>query len=53
MSSKLKAYCVKCRADREMIDQEKVQIPYKGGQNRPAWKGVCAVCGTGMHKFIV
>ncbi|MBU0646178.1 hypothetical protein KJ611_01715 [Patescibacteria group bacterium] len=52
MSAKLEAYCVKCQKNREMMDSEKVKIPIKGGQTRPAWKGVCAVCGTGIHLFI-
>lgn len=52
MPNKIIAYCVKCRTDREMIDVEKVHIPIAGGKTRPAWKGVCAVCGTGMHLFI-
>lgn len=53
MPAKLEAYCVKCQKQREMIDQEKIIIPVKGGKKRSAWKGVCAVCGTGMHKIII
>ena len=40
-------YCVKCRAKREMKDPEAVTM--KNG--KPAMKGVCPVCGTGMYKI--
>ena len=36
------AYCVKCKAKREMKDPQ--QITFKNG--RPATQGVCPVCGT-------
>ena len=42
------AYCVKCRAKSEMVDAEKVTM--KNG--RPAMKGKCAKCGTGMYKIL-
>lgn len=42
------AYCVKCKAKREMINVEKVTM--KNG--RPAVKGKCKVCGTGMYKIL-
>lgn len=40
-------YCVKCREKREAIDPEAVTM--KNG--RPAMKGKCPVCGTGMYKI--
>ena len=42
------AYCVKCRAKTEMVDAERVTM--KNG--RPAMKGKCAKCGTGMYKIL-
>ncbi len=42
------AYCVKCRTKREMVDAQKVTM--KNG--RPAMKGKCASCGTGMYKIL-
>jgi hypothetical protein len=42
------AYCVKCKQKREMKDTEKVTM--KNG--RPAMKGTCTVCGTGMYKIL-
>jgi hypothetical protein len=42
------AYCVKCKQKRTMKDTEKVTM--KNG--RPAMKGKCTVCGTGMYKIL-
>lgn len=39
---------MKCKEKREMNDAQKVEI--KPG--RPAVKGKCAVCGTGMYKIL-
>jgi hypothetical protein len=41
------AYCVKCKDKRDMKDEQKVTM--KNG--RPATKGTCPVCGTGMYKI--
>ncbi len=41
------AYCVKCKAKREMKDEQEVTM--KNG--KPALKGVCPVCGTGMYRI--
>jgi Domain of unknown function (DUF5679) len=41
------AYCVKCKAKREIKDA--VQITMKNG--RPATEGKCPVCGTKMFKI--
>ena len=41
------AYCMKCRAKREMA--EPVQVTMKNG--RSAVKGVCPVCGAKMFKI--
>lgn len=47
---KVSGYCVKCRdkAGREMKDVKIVEI--KPG--RPAARGTCTVCGTGMYKIL-
>ena len=41
------AYCVKCKAKREMKDPKKVKM--KNG--KPAMKGKCPKCGTGMYRI--
>ncbi len=43
----VEAYCVKCKAKREMNSAENTTM--KNG--KPAVKGVCPVCGTGMFKI--
>ena len=42
------AYCVKCRAKQPIKDGQEVKM--KNG--RPALKGVCSVCGTGVYKIL-
>ena len=42
------AYCVKCRQKTTMKDSTEVKM--KNG--RPAIKGVCSVCGTGVYKIL-
>jgi uncharacterized Zn-binding protein involved in type VI secretion len=41
-------YCVKCKTKRTIINGE--QVTMKNG--RPAYKGQCAECGTGMYKIL-
>ncbi|MDO8569498.1 MAG: DUF5679 domain-containing protein [bacterium] len=48
MDEKVIGYCVKCKTKREMKDVEKVEI--KPG--RPAAKGKCPVCSTGMYRIL-
>jgi hypothetical protein len=43
----MQAYCVKCRAKREMKNAR--QITMKNG--KPATQGVCPVCGTKMFRI--
>ncbi|MCD6390918.1 MAG: hypothetical protein J7L92_02835 [Dehalococcoidia bacterium] len=43
----MQAYCMKCRAKREMKDTRRITM--KNG--RPATRGVCSVCGTKMFKI--
>ncbi len=47
ISVPLEAYCFKCQAKREMREA----IPVVLRNDRPATKGVCAVCGTRMFRF--
>ncbi len=42
------AYCVKCKAKKEMKDTAEVTM--KNG--RKALKGTCSSCGTGMYKIL-
>lgn len=48
----MEAYCVKCKAKREMKDGKEVTFKAKGGKNRNAMKGVCPVCGTTMFRIL-
>jgi len=41
------AYCVKCKAKREMKDAQKITM--KNG--KPATQGTCPVCGTKMFRI--
>jgi hypothetical protein len=43
----MQAYCLKCRAKREMQDPQKVTL--KNG--RPATQGTCPVCKTKMYRI--
>jgi len=45
------AYCVKCKAKRDMKDAQE-EMNGKGGKKRSAMKGVCPTCGTGMYKIL-
>lgn len=42
------AYCVKCKEKVEMSNAQKVTM--KNG--RPAMKGTCSKCGTGVYKIL-
>ena len=41
-------YCVKCKAKRPIQDAKTVTM----ANGRPAMKGTCPVCGTGMFKIL-
>ncbi|MDH2900003.1 MAG: DUF5679 domain-containing protein [archaeon] len=43
----VEAYCVKCKAKREIKDPKNVTM--KNG--KPAIQGVCPVCGTKMFRI--
>ena len=44
----MQAYCVKCKAMKDMKDAKEVKM--KNG--RPAMKGKCPDCGTGLYRII-
>jgi len=43
----VQAYCVKCRKKVEIKDPKKVTLKNK----KPATKGVCPKCGTGVFRI--
>ena len=43
----MQAYCMKCRAKREMRDAKSITMK----NVRPATQGVCTACGTKMFKI--
>lgn len=43
----MQAYCLKCRATRDMSNEKPVTM--KNG--KPATQGTCPVCGTTMYKI--
>ncbi|NWG09689.1 MAG: hypothetical protein HXX80_05225 [Nitrososphaerales archaeon] len=43
----VQAFCVKCKAKREIKDPKSVKL--KNG--RPAIKGTCPVCGTTIYRI--
>ncbi len=45
--SELQTYCVKCRTQRPMAEAQPVFMT----NGRPATKGACPVCGTGLYKI--
>lgn len=48
----MEAYCVKCKAKREMADAKEVEMKGKGGKTRRAMKGKCPTCGTTMFRIM-
>lgn len=46
-----KAYCVKCKAKRDMDKEKEVSVKGRGGKRR-AMSGICPKCGTKMFKFL-
>ncbi len=47
LAMKVEAYCVKCRKKVEMKDAKEVKL--KNG--KPAMKGTCPKCGTGVFRI--
>ncbi len=48
----VEAYCVKCKAKREMQEGKEVEMKGKGGTKRRAMKGKCPKCGTTMFRIM-
>jgi Zn finger protein HypA/HybF involved in hydrogenase expression len=46
------AYCVKCKAKKEMVEAKEVIMKGKGGTTRKALTGKCPSCGTKMFKIL-
>ena len=46
------AYCVKCKAKRDMTGPKEVTMKGKGGKTRMAMTGTCAKCGTKMFRIM-
>ncbi|MBI2573872.1 MAG: hypothetical protein HYV78_00545 [Candidatus Wildermuthbacteria bacterium] len=46
------AYCVKCKAKRDMKDEKQVTMKGKGGVERLAMTGTCPNCGTKMFRIM-
>lgn len=51
IQEKVQAYCVKCKAKREIKDPKEVSMKGKGGQRR-AMTGSCPTCGTKMFRIL-
>ena len=43
----VEAYCVKCKAKREMKEPQEIQMKNK----KPATTGTCPTCGTKMFRI--
>jgi len=46
------AYCVKCKAKRDMKDEKEVEMKRKGGKKGRALSGTCPECGTKMFRIL-
>ena len=46
------AYCVKCKAKRDMTSPKEVTMKGKGGKTRMAMTGTCVKCGTKMFRIM-
>lgn len=46
------AYCVKCKAKREMKNPKEVTMKGKGGRTRLAMTGTCVKCDTKMFRIM-
>ncbi|MEK7519601.1 MAG: DUF5679 domain-containing protein [Patescibacteria group bacterium] len=46
------AYCVKCKAKRDMTGETEVSMKGKGGTKRRALTGTCSKCGTKMFRIL-
>ncbi|TSC96582.1 MAG: hypothetical protein Athens071426_367 [Parcubacteria group bacterium Athens0714_26] len=48
----VEAYCVKCKAKREMKSPQEVSMKGKGDKPRMAMTGTCAICTTKMFRIL-
>lgn len=48
----MEAYCVKCKAKREIVDPKEVPMKGKGGVKRRAMTGTCPKCSTKMFRIL-
>ena len=48
MAAAVEAYCVKCKAKRDMKEPKETTM----ANGRKAMKGTCPECGTGMFKIM-
>ncbi len=48
----MEGYCVKCKARRNIVEGQNVEMKAKGGKKRPALKGVCEVCRTVIFRIL-
>lgn len=48
----VQAYCVKCKAKRDIKGPQEVSMKGKGGVERRAMTGTCPVCGTKMFRIL-
>ena len=48
----VEAYCVKCKAKRQMNEPKEVSMKGKGGVTRRAMKGKCPKCTTTMFRIM-
>jgi hypothetical protein len=48
----MEAYCVKCKAKREMVDPKNVTMKRKGGKTGKAAQGTCPKCSTKMFRIL-
>ena len=48
----VEAYCVKCKAKKEMTDPKEVETKGKGDVKRRAMTGTCPDCSTKMFRIL-
>lgn len=48
----IQAYCVKCKAKKDIVNPQKVEMKGKGDVVRYALKGTCPDCGTSMFRIL-
>lgn len=46
------AYCVKCRAKKELVGAKQVKLKGKGERVIKALKGKCTTCATPLYKIL-